>query len=445
MDQSIHRVVDLVDPTTQQIFNMSLEEARNLLLDKVSTRMLEVAGSFALVGRRGEMVRLARSLDRPLRYFLAKEESGPLLVVGERIDMIRDFLVSEGYGDQFHPSYTRMVPAHHVTSIRLVGCPDPNPTYERFVQPSSESLPPDLQIIGESYIRALRQELMQWLQAVPRSSPLGVLFSGGIDSGAVLLTLYRTLLESGQSPSRLKAFTLSVDGGGSDAAQAIEFLRRVELEMLAEIIEVDGSHVDPLRAVEVIEDYKARDVECAAVNLALLEEIRCRYADWRYVVDGDGGDENLKDYPIEENAELTIRSVVNNPLLYQEGWGVDRIKHSLTYTGGQSRGCVRSFAPMQRLGFVGFSPFAAPRLVALASAIPFADLTAGSHATLYSLKGEIVRRGIESVLGLTMPIFPKKRFQEGAVPAAAFATRLSHPEESYRTHFAELYRRPVAP
>jgi len=35
----------------------------------------------------------------------------------------------------------------------------------------------------------------------------------------------------------------------------------------------------------------------------------------------------LKDYPIEENPELTIRSVVNNLMLYQEGWGVGRIKH----------------------------------------------------------------------------------------------------------------------
>ena len=55
--------------------------------------------------------------------------------------------------------------------------------------------------------------------------------------------------------------------------------------------------------------------------LHLLEEIRRRYPDWKYLADGDGGDENLKDYPIEENSELTIVSVVNNPLLYQEVTG----------------------------------------------------------------------------------------------------------------------------
>src|SRR5260370_15852601 len=68
--------------------------------------------------------------------------------------------------------------------------------------------------------------------------------------------------------------------------------------------------------------------------LTLCRGIRARYPDWRQLIDGDGGDENLKDYPIEENPELTIRSVVSNVMLYQEGWGVGRFKHSLTYSGG---------------------------------------------------------------------------------------------------------------
>ena len=44
----------------------------------------------------------------------------------------------------------------------------------------------------------------------------GKLFSGGADSGAILLCAYRALLDSGQSAARLKAFTLAVDGGGAD-------------------------------------------------------------------------------------------------------------------------------------------------------------------------------------------------------------------------------------
>ncbi len=83
--------------------------------------------------------------------------------------------------------------------------------------------------------------------------------------------------------------------------------------------------------------------------------IRRRYPDWRYLIDGDGGDENLKDYPIEENPELTIRSVVHNPMLYQEGWGVGKIKHSLTYSGGLSRSYSERMLRLVIMGFRGLA------------------------------------------------------------------------------------------
>ena len=81
-----------------------------------------------------------------------------------------------------------------------------------------------------------------------------------------------------------------------------------------------------------------------------------RYPEWRHLADGDGGDENLKDYPIEENPELTIRSVVDNLMLYQEGWGVGRIKHSLTYSGGLSRSYVRTYAPARATASTASAP-----------------------------------------------------------------------------------------
>ena len=59
-------------------------------------------------------MRLARSLDRPLRYFLAKRSEGPALVASDRIDAIHAYLAGKGLAGQFHPTYTRMVPAHHV-------------------------------------------------------------------------------------------------------------------------------------------------------------------------------------------------------------------------------------------------------------------------------------------------------------------------------------------
>lgn len=437
--QPVARVLNLIPDSDQDLLGLSADEARCLLLADDPAGVLGIAGSFALVAQEGSRVRLARSLDRPLRTFLAKQAAGPMLVVSDRIDSIRECLEREGLSDQFHPSYTRMVPAHHVTEIQLVGCPDPNPTHRRFFDPPMGVLPPDLDLIGETYVRALCEEIRRWLAAVPREEPLGVLFSGGADSGAVLLCLYHELLAAGQAPTRLKAFTLAVDGGGDDLAQARGFLRRAGLEILGEEIEVGREDLDPFAAVAVIEDYKPLDVEAATMELALLRGLRRRYPEWRLLLDGDGGDENFKDYPIEENPELTIRSVVNNRMLYQEGWGVDAIKQSLVYSGGLSRGSVRGYAPARRYGFSLFSPHTRPRVIAAAEAIPFRELAQGSHETLYAIKGEALSRGVERVTGLSLPVFPKRRFQHGAAPSETSQTLFAAHPLRYRRHLASLY------
>jgi len=174
--------------------------------------------------------------------------------------------------------------------------------------------------------------------------------------------------------------------------------------------------------------------------LALCCGIRARYPDWRYLIDGDGGDENLKDYPIEENPELTIRSVINNPMLYQEGWGVGKIKHSLTYSGGLSRSYTRTYAPAHHYGFQGFSPFTRPSVVAAAEAIPFIALTEYNVPALYALKGDIVSRGVKALTGFSMPVFPKRRFQHGALPARTLRERMPFREAEYRGKFLSLYR-----
>jgi len=435
----VANVVNLIPDESQRLWSIDAAEGRRRLLAGDMDGVLAIDGSFALAAQEGERVLLARSLDRPMRYFLAKATAGPVLIIAERIDEIAAELERRGWLAQFHPSYTRMVPAHHVTTLRLIGCPDPNPVHRRFFDPPRGTLPTDLEVIGRHYVEAVYNELRRWLAVQDAKAPIGVPFSGGIDSGAILLCLYKLLLNEGQSPARLKVFTLSVNGEGEDARQAAEFLRRTGLEMLGETIDIPASKLDSARAVAVIEDYKPLDVECAAVNLALLAGIRERYPEWQLLVDGDGGDENLKDYPIEENSELTIRSVVNNRMLYQEGWGVESIKHSLTYSGGYSRGCVRGYACASAHGFLDFSPYTRPSVIAVAEAIPFAALTEGSHERLYALKGEIVSRGVRAVLGIEMPVFPKRRFQHGSVASKEVERLFPQDEGMYRRQFQTLY------
>lgn len=436
---TIERLVDLVDPAANVLLNVTHAEALERLASGDAERVREIDGQFALVHKHGKIVRLARSIGRPLRYFIAKRHEGPCLVVAERIDQIYDFLKAEGLDNQFHPSYTRMAPAHYITEIALVGCPDPNPTFTRYFTPKRNRLSADLDEIGRAYIGRLAEECAKWLDSIDRQSPIGVLFSGGVDSGAVFLVLYHLLLKRGESPARLKAFTLAVDGKGADVAQAEQFLASLDLGLFLETIETTSDALDIRDAIRVIEDYKPLDVQSAVMALALCRGIRARYPDWKYLVDGDGGDENLKDYPIEENPELTIRSVLNNMMLYQEGWGVGAIKHSLTYTGGQSRGHIRSSAPARMLGFEGFSPYALPNVIDVAEGIPFIELTEWRHDKLYALKGEIVRRGVAAVTGLVMPIYEKRRFQRGAIAEDKFASRFPADPDVYRQIFLDLY------
>lgn len=420
---------------------MSVEDARARVLSGDAASVRAIDGSFALVASEGITVRMARSMDRPLRYFLAKRHEGPALYVADRIDTLYRALSADGLDAQFHPSYTRMAPAHHVVELSLIGCPDPSPTYTRFFTPERASLPPDLDEIGRRYVGALADEAAKWLRTIDArqpGAPIGVAFSGGVDSGSVFLVVYSTMLRLGMSPQRLKAFVLNV-GDGPDVDQARRFLSSTGLSIFLEEITGTPDELDACETIKVLEDYKPLDIECASMGLRLLRGIRERYPEWRYLADGDGGDENLKDYPIEENSELTIRSVVDNLMLYQEGWGVGRIKHSLTYSGGLSRSYVRTYAPARHYGFDGFSPYTRPDVMEVAERIPFAALTQYDVPALYSLKGEIVGRGVRAVTGIEMPIFEKRRFQHGAMPADAMRRRLDGSESSYRRAFQALY------
>jgi asparagine synthase (glutamine-hydrolysing) len=436
--QAIDRVIDLTDPSHNVLLNGCPQRVRAGIAAGDVEVLRQLDGHFAFVTTQGQFVRMARSIGRPLRYFIAKRAEGPALIAAERIDQIYDWLRNEGLADQFHPSYTRMVPAHYITEVALVGCPDPNPRYQRFFHPQRNRLEANPEAIGPLYIRAVHDAVLRWLQLRATTGPIGVCFSGGIDSGAVFLVVYHALLQLGQSPSRLKAFTLTLDNG-PDLVQARRFLDALGLGFFLEPITVRPEQIDWREAVRTVEDYKPLDIQSATMSLALCQGIRARYPDWRYLIDGEGGDENLKDYPIEENPELTIRSVVNNLMLYQEGWGVDAIKHSLTYSGGLSRGYVRAYAPATRFGFEGFSPFTLPSVIEIAEGIPFDALTGGSHEKLYRLKGAVVAAGIKAVTGFDMPVFDKRRFQHGVAGEGRFAELFPAHPSAYRRAFQAIY------
>jgi asparagine synthase (glutamine-hydrolysing) len=304
-----------------------------------------------------------------------------------------------------------MIPAHYLVEIDQIGCPDPAPRYTRFFTPSVGVGSTDVAECGARYVEAAYQALKRWLTTVPDGEPIALAFSGGVDSTSVFLLARKALAELGRDPNLVRAFTLDL-GGGKDAAQAEAVVKELGLADQWEVIRATEDQVSLEEAIATIEDYHPLDVECAAVALCLLRGIRERYPNLKYLLDGDGGDENLKSYPLEDS-DLTISSVLRNPLLYQEGWGVDAIKHSLTYSGGLSRSYVRTYAPAQRYGFDAFSTYADRVAIEAAVAIPFDKILNGSTERLYTLKSEVVQAGVKAAAGIDMPAPPKRRFQDG--------------------------------
>ena len=413
MLEGVDRLVDLIGIRTTALSGASTDEVARAVAHGDVERLAQTDGHLAAIGRAGSTVRLARSIGLPLRYFVAKMFHGPFLVVSDRMDRMFDWCQQERIGWQFDPYYTRMVPAHYLIEIDQVGCPDPSPRYRRFFNPPIATGPTDLDEAGAAYVRAAYDALRVWIDAVPPGQPIAVAFSGGVDSTAVFLLARQVLADLGRNSEDVRAFSLDL-GGGIDAAQAQATLRALGCEHQWESIVASPADIDFADAIRVIEDYHPLDVECAATALVLLRRIRGRYPSLRYLLDGDGGDENLKSYPLEDS-DLTLSSILRNPLLYQEGWGVDAIKHSLVHSGGLSRGYVRTFAPAAATGFEAFSPFTVRSAIAAAAAIPFEQILSGSVERLYSLKADVVRAGIKAVTGIEMPINPKRRFQDGAL------------------------------
>ena len=411
MLEGVERLVDLRGPQLNGTDNADPAHLTHAIHTADISTLTSISGQFSGTARDGQTVRLARTIAFPLRYFVAKMFHGPFLIVSDRIDSLFNWCTEEKVGWQFDPQYSRMVPAHYLIEIDQIGCPDPTPRYHRFFDPPIAEGTDDLHTLGSAYIAGAYDAVKRWIGDVPNNAPIALAYSGGIDSTAVWLMARQALSDLGDDPNRIRAFTLDL-GGGADAQQAEHVARDLGLFDQWERVKVDAAEVNFESAIATIEDYHPLDVECAAVAICLLEAIKTRHPEFKYLLDGDGGDENLKDYPLEDS-DLTLSSVLRNPMLYQEGWGVDKIKHSLTYSGGLSRSYVRTYAPAATLGFNAFSPFADRSAMAPALSIPFETVLNGSVERLYTLKAELVKAGILHNLGIDMPTPTKRRFQDG--------------------------------
>ena len=215
----VARVVNLIPAASQRLWSMDAEDASRRLLAGDLDEVLAIDGSFALVAQDGERV-LPGAQPRPADAVLPGQGDGRARARSSPSASTRSppSWPAEAGAAQFHPSYTRMVPAHHVTTLRLIGCPDPNPVHRRFFDPPRGTLPADLDLIGRRYIEATVHGAAA-LAAARRTPPRRSAFRSRAGSTAARCSSACTgcCSTKGQSPARLKAFTLSVDGGGADA------------------------------------------------------------------------------------------------------------------------------------------------------------------------------------------------------------------------------------
>lgn len=434
----VERFADLTDPADNLIFNLPQDAARRIVQSGDVSRISSIDGHFALAAKQGRTVRLARTLGHPMRYFLGERFDGPHLIVAERVSQLRDYCLHNGMIEQFHPSYTRMVPAHYLVEVQLVGCPEPDPLYRRFFAPLRDTLPVDIRLAGVAYVRTVYETIFKMLRELPETEPVGVAFSGGVDSTMVLLLARKALQELEMDVTRLHGFTLSLEPSGADAAVAVNLLKKLDWNIRHTVIQQSPDVLDVEETIRIIEDYQPLDVQCAAMNLALVKGVRQRYPEVNIILDGDGGDENLKDYPLE-GTDVNISSVLNNAMLYQEGWGVDSIRHSLNYSGGLSRSCTRSFMPARSVGMRSFSPLMLPSVIAAAEGIPFVDLTGWQLERLYALKGMLVAAGLEELTGCSVALTVKRRLKHGAACPASLEERIPNDKLRYREVFNRMW------
>ena len=168
MLQTVSRIVDLLDPSLNRIGNMSVDEARRRVLDGEPRRRARDRRILRARGRRrrdrpagavarspdallpGQAARGARALRRRPHRHAARARSTATASAG-----------------QFHPSYTRMVPAHYVVEIALVGCPDPDPDLHALLHAAGQRAAGDARRDRPAATSArMAREIEKWLRHI---------------------------------------------------------------------------------------------------------------------------------------------------------------------------------------------------------------------------------------------------------------------------------------
>jgi len=72
--QPVQNFANLLNYDNNIIFNMSPEEVTAAIISGDASRVRNIEGQFAIVEKVGQEVFMARSIGRPMRYFLAKAD-----------------------------------------------------------------------------------------------------------------------------------------------------------------------------------------------------------------------------------------------------------------------------------------------------------------------------------------------------------------------------------
>lgn len=449
-----HRLelINLLDPGLNKLYNMDLNAASELLK---SGRLNDINGEFALAAfveseQWGTALAGARTIGVPAR--IACQLVSPnhsRFIVGHTIGEIREaweryLATGNGGSKPFDPGYTMMFPAFHRVTIKPWAMQDRK--YDWFLdqpaygpRPESELLPPDAAAIGIAYVRAMQSVVANQLDLIPDGVPVGMSLSGGADSASVATVLLAKIRELGRN-NRVHLVTLAIGGtvsrfGGTDFNQA------------KQVAEIFDSHFDRSRfsfhplwiapssinthelmgeSAGVLEEYHIRDVECGMAGLLLGDGIRQKITGEivppiQFDFNGDGGNEIFRDYPLADEGygNISFDDVLAQPFLYLLGYPRQKLAFNPVFSAGLSRAYTRTFNPARKFGVRTFSPLIDRRVIDVGRRIPLARLAPNPQA-LHVLRGEAVRSGIKSILGIDLPVFPKARFQEGCAADPRF-------------------------